>query len=180
MNLRNSHEKKESMKKNYFFALIATITCMSIYSCKEKGSSNRKSSVEYRVKVNSIAGENHEFWKAIGYDFLFKIVHEPEGQEFLNRAQKDQSVRYFRTHYTFNNRAHGDLKAGGSICGNVVSRDGEGVLQYNFSKVNETFREYVKRGMKPIVEFDGYPDGFSRNTAQNVNDEELEHGAVHR
>ena len=86
MNLRNNHEKKKSMKKNYLIVLIATISCMSIYSCKEADSSNRESSVEYTVKVNSIAGENHEFWKAIGYDFLFKIVHEKEGQEFLNRA----------------------------------------------------------------------------------------------
>ncbi len=162
------------MKKNYFFLFIATITSMSFYSCKEKDSSNRESSVEYTVKVNCIAGENHEFWKALGYDFLFKIVHEQEGQEFLNRAQKDQSVRYFRTHYTFSNRASGDLKAGGSICGNVVSRDRKGTLQYNFSKVNETFREYVKRGMKPIVEFDYYPDGFSKKSSQNLNDEGLE------
>lgn len=92
----------------------------------------------------------------------------------MDKVQKNQSVKYYRTHYTFNNRAPGDKKAGGNICGNVVSRDQNGSLQYDFSKVNKTFHEYVSRGMKPIVEFDYYPDGFAKNSLQNKNDEALE------
>ncbi len=83
-------------------------------------------------------------------------------------------MRYFRTHYTFNNRAPGDEKAGGNICGNVVFKDQDGNVRYDFSTVNKTFHEYVRRGMKPIVEFDYYPDGFSQSSSRNVNDEALE------
>lgn len=162
------------MRNKYLFVYIAAISWISICSCTGEDSASSKPVVEYTVEVNNAIGENHEFWKAIGYDFLFKIVNEPEGQEFLDRAQKEQSVRYFRTHYTFNNRARGDKKAGGGICGNIVSRDSDGNIQYDFSKVNKTFREYVKRGMKPIVEFDYYPDGFSEKSSRNVNDESLE------
>jgi xylan 1,4-beta-xylosidase len=153
---------------------IALIVCLLIVSCNNRNQSNKNSGAEYTIDVNHIAGENHEFWKAIGYDFLFKIVHEPEGQEFLDKAGSDKTVRYLRTHFTFNNRASGDLKAGGSIGGNVVSSDVNGNIQYDFSKVNRTFREYVKRGMKPIVEFDFYPDGFSEKSSQNRNDEGFE------
>jgi xylan 1,4-beta-xylosidase len=163
------------IKENkYFFVLISTIVCISICSCIREDSTSSKSAVEYTVDVDTTIGEIHEFWKSIGYDFLFKIVNEPEGQEFLDKAEKEQSVRYFRTHYTFNNSASGDKKAGGNTCGNVVFRDSDGNIQYDFSKVNNTFREYVKRGMKPIVELDYYPDGFSENSLQNVNDEALE------
>jgi xylan 1,4-beta-xylosidase len=162
------------MKQNYHLTLLIITTLISGYSCKEKDLSDKKPGVEYTVKVDNIIGINHEFWKAIGYDFLLKIVHEPEGQEFLDKVQKNKSVRYFRTHYTFNNRATGDEKAGGSICGNVVFKDQDGNTRYDFSKVNKTFHEYVRRGMKPIVEFDYYPDGFSKSSSRNVNDEALE------
>lgn len=160
--------------KNYSSVLLIVFALISSNSCKEKGLSDNGSNAEYTVNMANIAGENREFWKAIGYDFLFKIVHEPEGQEFLDRVQKDRSIRYFRTHYTFNNSAPGDKKAGGSICGNVVSKDQNGNMHYDFSKVNKTFHEYVKRGMKPIVEFDYYPDGFSENSMHEENDEALE------
>jgi hypothetical protein len=35
----------------------------------------------------------------------------------------------------------------------------DGTADYDFSRVNRTFREYVSRGMKPVVEFDFFPDG---------------------
>jgi xylan 1,4-beta-xylosidase len=146
--------------------------------CSSLGDSRLKNcrgiAAEFSVDVNSEIGVNHEFWKSAGYDFLFKIVNEPEGQEFLDRAQKNRSIRYYRTHYTFNNRARVDNRAGGNVCGDVVHKGEDGNDHYDFSRVNRTFHEYVKRGMKPIVEFDYYPDGFSAHSAQSRNDEALE------
>lgn len=129
--------------------------------------------VTFKVDLSKSVGKNTGFWKAIGYDFLFKIVNEPEGQEFLGRAQKNHSVTYFRTHYTFNNQSGADKKAGGSVCGKVVTIDDQGITHYDFSTVNKTFREYVKRGMKPIVEFDFYPDDFAAK-GKSLNDESFE------
>lgn len=133
-----------------------------------------KKPVQFSVDLDSTSGPNTGFWKALGYDFLFKIVNEPDGREFLDRAQQTGSVVYYRTHYTFNNRASGDKKAGGNIGGNVLTVDKNGNPHYDFSRVNTTFREYVKRGMKPIVEFDFYPDGMSASSARRSNDEAFE------
>lgn len=160
-----------SKKKKY---ILLMIVLFSVFFCTKKRLSDKRFNVEYTVAIDNIAGENHEFWKSLGYDFLFKIIPEPEGQEFLDRAQSKQSVKYYRTHYTFNNRAPGDKKAGGNICGEVVSVAEDGTISYNFSKINKTFQELVKRGMKPIVEFDYYPDGYAQNSAQESNDEALE------
>lgn len=162
------------MKGKIIFVILCLMTCLLVISCNNHNQSKKIPDVEYTIDVNHIVGENHEFWKAIGYDFLFKIVHEPEGQEFLDSAENNKTVRYLRTHFTFNNGTSGDVKAGGSIGGNVVSKDSNGNISYDFSKVNHTFREYVKRGMKPIVEFDFYPDGFSKESSRNGNDEGFE------
>ncbi len=162
------------MKGKIIFVILCLMTCLLVISCNDHNQSKKIPDVEYTIDVNHIVGENYEFWKAIGYDFLFKIVHEPEGQEFLDSAENNKTVRYLRTHFTFNNGTSGDVKAGGSIGGNVVSKDSNGNISYDFSKVNHTFREYVKRGMKPIVEFDFYPDGFSKESSRNGNDEGFE------
>lgn len=123
----------------------------------------------YTVDYSKVVADNSQFWKACGYDFFFKIVPEPEGQVFLDRAQKHNSVRYYRTHNTFNDTSAGDKKAEGSICGRVLKVDSAGNYVYDFSVVNRTFREYVKRGMKPIVEFDFYPEVLAPSKSQGVN-----------
>lgn len=161
------------MSRIYFIFLFLFLFCFTI-SGKNNNILNSKTRAEYTVNTNEIIGTNHEFWKAIGYDFLFKIVNEPEGKEFLDRAQKNNSVRYFRTHYTLSNRSSADERAGGNVCGAIVTKDDKGNIQYDFSKVNKTFHEYVKRGMKPIVEFDFYPDEYSANSTQKRNDESFE------
>ena len=133
-----------------------------------------RAQVNYLVDYSKTTGKNTGFWKACGYDFLFKIVNEPEGLTFLDRAQRYNTVKYFRTHNTFSNRSAGDKKANGSICGKVLTVDENGQYHYDFSIVNKTFREYVKRGMKPIVEFDFYPDGYNAKSATKTNDELFE------
>ncbi|BDD01257.1 GH39 family glycosyl hydrolase [Persicobacter psychrovividus] len=154
------------MKKLYFLLfLIGT-------SCTSKQATNPQ--VNVNIDLNTTIGQNHQFWKALGYDFLFKIVNEPEGQYFLDRAQQKQSVKYYRAHYTFSNTSMVDERAGGKVGGQVVRTDKNGKRYYDFSIVNQTFREYVKRGMKPIVECDFYPDGFASEGQRKMNDEEFE------
>lgn len=126
------------------------------------------------MDASKTIGENSGFWKALGSDYLFKIVNEPIGHEFLNRAQKSNSVVYYRTHYTFNSETGEDQNAGGSVCGRVLTIDDQGNYHYDFSTVNKTFKEYVDRGMKPVVEFDFYPTGLAAKDKGGPNDESFE------
>lgn len=125
----------------------------------------------FQVDTASVAMENRRFWRAIGYDGLFKMVHEPAGQFLLDRGAANQTIKYLRAHFTFSNRDHADVRFGGSICGRVMTIRKDGTADYDFSHVNRTFREYVKRGMKPIVEFDFFPDGICGSEQEQANDE---------
>jgi xylan 1,4-beta-xylosidase len=145
-----------------------------LIGCKSY-STHENNNINFTVQADTVIGENHEFWKSLGYDFLFKIVNEPEGEEFLNRAEKNEVIKYYRSHYTFNNTSGVDERAGGKVGGNVVRIDENGNEYYDFSLVNKTFHEYVKRDMKPIVEFDFFPDGWSSGSnASKSNDESFE------
>ncbi|MBN2712326.1 MAG: hypothetical protein JXR97_07800 [Planctomycetes bacterium] len=124
------------------------------------------------VDTSVVESRNRQFWRAIGYDFLFKSTHEPEGQYLLDRCAKKGTVKYLRSHFTFNNSdASADGKAGGNVCGRVIKINADSSVKYDFSHVNKTFREYVKRGMKPIVEFDFFPDGMCYTAEETANDE---------
>jgi hypothetical protein len=123
------------------------------------------------VDAAAVAMENRQFWRAIGYDGLFKLVHEPAGQFLLDRGAARGTIQYLRAHFTFSNRDPADARFGGSICGRVMTIREDGTATYDFSHVNRTFREYVKRGMKPIVEFDFFPDGLCWSEQEQANDE---------
>jgi xylan 1,4-beta-xylosidase len=125
----------------------------------------------FKVATASVAMENRQFWRAIGYDGLFKLVHEPSGQFLLDRGAAWQTIKYLRTHCTFSNHDPGDAKFGGNICGRVMTIKEDGTATYDFTHVNRTFHEYVKRGMKPIVEFDFFPDGLCGSKQEQANDE---------
>ncbi len=125
----------------------------------------------YEVDAQAIAGPNTRFWQACGHDYLFKLANEPSGQELLDRFELHGSMRYLRTHYTFSNRTGQDVIAGGPIGGNVVFIDDDGAVSYDFTIVNRTFGEYVRHGLKPIVEFDFFPDGMTKDSEDSVNDE---------
>jgi len=125
----------------------------------------------FKVDAASVSMENRQFWCAIGYDGLFKMVHEPAGQFLLDRGAAKQTIKYLRAHFTFSNRDHADARFGGSICGRVMTIGEDGTATYDFSHVNRTFHEYVKRGMKPIVEFDFFPDGLCWSGQEQANDE---------
>lgn len=105
------------------------------------------------IDASQIVGENTEFWKAAGTDYLFNHVTKPSGQALLDRMQATQSHRYLRTHHTFVQ----DKKKGILRGQHVYSEDKNGNPIYDFTKVNKVFAEYVKRGLKPIVEYDYLP-----------------------
>ena len=127
--------------------------------------------ITYTVDAQTSVGKNTRFWRAIGHDFLFQLVNEPVGQELLDRMTDYRSCIYFRTHYTFSTTHKYDELAQGSVCGRVLSIDEKGGFHYDFSTVNRTFQEYVKRGMKPIIEFDFFPDRMGKELGGGGNDE---------
>lgn len=107
----------------------------------------------FSIDASEVVGENTEFWKAAGSDHLFYHVPRPSGQALLDRMQKTQSHHYLRSHHTLSS----DVKNGVIRGQEVYSEDSNGNPKYDFSKINEVYREYVKRGIKPIVEYDYMP-----------------------
>ena len=73
--------------------------------------------VKFSVDAAAVAMENRQFWRAIGYDGLFKLVHEPAGQFLLDRGAAKRTIKYLRTHCTFSNSDPADAKFGGNVCG---------------------------------------------------------------
>ena len=108
---------------------------------------------QFEIHTNVIAGKNTEFWKAAGSDHLFYHVNRPSGQALLDRMQAHNSHRYLRSHHTFKQ----DVKNGVVRGQDVYSEDPQGKAIYDFSNVNKVFGEYVKRGIKPVVEYDYLP-----------------------
>lgn len=124
--------------------LLMTITLHS----QDKGAHG-----SFVIDASKVVGKNTEFWKAAGSDYLFNHVPKPTGQVLLDRMQATGSHKYLRTHHTFVQ----DKKKGLLRGQNVYSEDKNGNPKYDFSKVNTVFAEYVKRGLKPIVEYDYLP-----------------------
>ncbi|MEM9158117.1 MAG: hypothetical protein AAGB46_03635 [Verrucomicrobiota bacterium] len=117
----------------------------------------------FTVKADEVIGPNTRFWQAAGHDYLFHLVHQPMGQLLLDEAEKHQSLRYFRTHFTFDKTRRDRDLPGITVGGDVAEIRRDGSVVYDFSRVNNTFHEYVKRGMKPIIEFGFFPEGYARD-----------------
>ncbi len=113
----------------------------------------RSSNQYFTVDVEKVVGENTEFWKSTGSDHLFYHVPRPAGQALLDRMEATKSHQYLRSHHTFSQ----DVKNGVLRGQEVYAEDEKGNPVYDFSKVNEVFKEYVKHGIKPIVEYDYMP-----------------------
>jgi|GEM_PF-322918 len=134
------------MKVKYMasgMVILAACFCISAYS-----QSNR-----FTIDVQEVVGENSGFWKAAGSDHLFYHVPRPSGQALLNRMQATRSHQYLRSHHTFKKDTNHGVPRGQD----VYSEDEYGNPQYDFTHVNRVFTEYVKRGIKPIVEYDYLP-----------------------
>lgn len=119
---------------------------------------------EITVCPNEALGKNTRFWEAAGSDLLFHSTLKAEGQALLDRMQEHKSCRYLRNHYTFNSI----VRWGRQIGLEVYKEDENGKPIYNFDKVNKVFSEYVKRGIKPIVEFDYIPDELSTEKMKDI------------
>ena len=129
----------------------------------------QKPETTFTIDAKEILGENTEFWKAAGSDHLFYHVTRPSGQSLLDRMEATKSHKFLRTHHTFVQ----DMKKGVLRGQNVYSEDKNGNPVYDFSNVNKVFGEYVKRGLKPVVEYDYLPKQLENKTNEgsNGNDE---------
>ena len=67
------------------------------------------------------------------------------------------SCIYLRNHYTLTRYTREGLEVG--IL--VYSEDKNGNPVYDFSRVNRIYGEFVKRGLKPVVECDYMPMGLT-------------------
>jgi xylan 1,4-beta-xylosidase len=110
------------------------------------------------VDVHSSVGINTQFWKAAGSDDLFWLTLEEAGQSMLERMKRTESCTYLRNHYTFSSRINNGKQLG---C-EVYTEDENGNPCYDFSKINQIYKEFVKYGLKPIVEYDYLPDLLSK------------------
>lgn len=111
----------------------------------------------FEIHTNSSVGANSRFWKAAGSDDLFWLTLEDAGQSMLERMKRTDSCTYLRNHYTFSSRIYQGRELG---C-DVYSEDDYGNPIYDFSRINKVYKEFVKYGLKPIVEYDYLPDLLS-------------------
>ena len=132
----------------------------------------QKPETTFTIDVGEVVGENTEFWKAAGSDHLFYHVTRPSGQALLDRMEATKSHKFLRTHHTFVQ----DMKKGVLRGQNVYSEDKKGNPVYDFSNVNKVFGEYVKRGLKPVVEYDYLPKLLENktNSGSKGNEEGME------
>jgi len=119
------------------------------------------------VQVDSTVGPNTGFWRAAGSDLLFYLTQRPSGQALLDRMAATGSHVYLRCHYTLS----GKRMFGHQVGGQVYSEDAQGKPVYHFERINRVFREFVRRGLKPIVEYDFLPEPLRAAPSEQANDE---------
>lgn len=113
--------------------------------------------VEYRININQAVGNNTRFWEAAGLDHLYFLTFRPEGQSLLKRMKNKGSCRYLRNHHVLSSLILDGVQVGGE----VYSEDESGNPVYRFEKINAVYKEFLKHGIKPVVEFDYLPDLLS-------------------
>lgn len=111
----------------------------------------------FEINVNNTVGKNTQFWKASGTDLLYNLAEKPSGQALFKRMDETNSCVFLRNHYTLT----GHVREGVEVGIDVYSEDENGNPVYNFSHVNRIFGEFVRYGLKPIVECDYMPKGLT-------------------
>ena len=149
------------MQKVLLFILVSTFSLHG--QIKDKSTT-----IDFTIDTQTVVGENTEFWKSTGSDHLFYHVPRPAGQKLLDRMEKTKSHQYLRSHHTFSQ----DVKRGVLRGQEVYTEDENGEPIYDFSKVNFVFREYVRRGLKPIVEYDYMPELLQIETNTTMGNDE--------
>ena len=123
----------------------------------------------FKVDASKTIGKNTQFWKASGTDLLYYLAEKPSGQALFDRMQKTNSCVYLRNHYALT----GHIREGLEVGIEVYSEDNNGNPVYDFSRVNRIFGEFVKHGLKPVVECDYMPKGLtSREIDVSVGNDE--------
>ena len=124
---------------------------------------------EFKVNAKKTIGNNSGFWKASGTDLLYYLAEKPSGQALLDRMEETGSCIYLRNHYTLTRYIRQGLEVGIQ----VYSEDENGQPAYDFTRVNRIYGEFVKRGLKPVVEYDYMPQGLTnRETDASVGNDE--------
>lgn len=123
----------------------------------------------FQVDANNIIGKNTQFWKASGTDLLYYLAEKPSGQALFDRMEDTKSCVFLRNHYALT----GHIREGVEVGIEVYSEDEHGNAIYDFSRINRIYGEYVKRGLKPVVECDYMPKGLtSREIDTSVGNDE--------
>ncbi len=115
----------------------------------------------YTVRTEREIGKNGRFWAACGTDSLYAQLFTESGRALLERMEKYGTCRYLRNHHTLSALSKDGYPDAG---GNAYSEDAQGRPVYHFEKINSIFREYLKYGIKPVVELDFLPTELSVQT----------------
>ena len=142
------------------FWLLASLLLVPNLPC------NAQAPVFY-VQADSTVGPNTGFWRATGSDLLFALTQRPSGQALLDRMAATGSHLYLRCHYTLSSRKMFGFQVGGQ----VYSEDAAGRPIYHFERINRIFHEFVRRGLKPVVEYDFLPKALQTTPPNGKNDE---------
>jgi xylan 1,4-beta-xylosidase len=102
---------------------------------------------------------NTKFWTAAGLDSLYALTFTEGGRYLLDRMREKDTCRYLRNHHALSDLTKEGLRAGGEI----YDETPEGKPVYNFERINKVYTEFVKRGLKPIVEMDYLPKKLRQN-----------------
>uniref|UniRef100_UPI0032165065 GH39 family glycosyl hydrolase n=1 Tax=uncultured Draconibacterium sp. TaxID=1573823 RepID=UPI0032165065 len=166
--------------------LFLLIILFGLYSCKTKNSSTILSNNKpekawnslsddmvqpliFEIRADSILGKNTQFWKASGTDLLYALAEKSSGQALLDRMAAKNSCTYLRNHYTLSRH----IREGVEVGIHVYSEDENGNPVYDFSRVNRIYGEFVRRGLKPVVECDYMPlDLQKRTKIGNISNDE--------
>ena len=126
---------------------------------------------DIKIYTDKIRLKNDKFWAACGSDELYPMAYSDEGEFLMARMEKTGSCRYVRNHYALNFEIQSGIRCGGD----VYTEDENGNPVYDFTWINGVYRNFVKHGIKPIVELDFLPDkltGSGGNVTQEGTEEE--------
>lgn len=114
---------------------------------------------DFRVDAARPLGDNPRFWAAAGTDSLYPVLVTPGGQALMARMAQKGACRYLRNHFTLSSLCKDGFEDAG---GDAYSEDETGAPIYRFEKMNRVFAQYLRYGVKPIVELDFLPDALCR------------------
>ena len=110
------------------------------------------------VRLDHTVGSNKRYWQAAGSDLLFSEIEMESGQFLLDRMGEHRSCRFLRNHYVLSDQFYCERMVGGT----KYREDENGNPAPDFSRILAVYKEMVKRGIKPIVEYDFMPEPLKK------------------